>query len=233
MLVPLVGLGLSAPFLLMSIGSLDGQFRSESRFRGSRMLAVGEAGTAWFLGMMFVCGGLSKLMPFPGFMGPVWLEEALEPHGLAMYARFIAWSEAIIGVLLLSKRTRLLGSIMMVPLLANILMVTVSMEWRGTPWIIMVFLFANVYLLVYRLPIWLPVVTSAIHYVVSLAAKRQRLFRTCEFIALSLVVAAPLFYALLPVLGYISAAAALLCLIAIEFASRYPDDGLASGNSEP
>ncbi|MCB0786159.1 MAG: hypothetical protein KDC02_18365, partial [Flavobacteriales bacterium] len=50
-----------------------------------------------FLGLVFLGGGMSKLFAahaFPGLMGPVWLEEALEPHGLALYGHFIAWSQA-------------------------------------------------------------------------------------------------------------------------------------------
>jgi hypothetical protein len=109
---------------------------------------------------MFVSGGLSKLMPFPGVMGPVWLEEVLSPHGLGLYARFIAWSEAAIGLMLLSQLTSVLGSIMLVPLLVNILMVTISMNWKGTPWVIMIFLCMNLYLLAYYFDRWKSVICN-------------------------------------------------------------------------
>ena len=106
------------------------------------------AGARVFLGLLFVTGGFSKLMPFPGVMGPVSLEERLEPYDLGLYARFIAWSEALIGLLLLSRRFQTLGAIMLVPMLLNIFMVTVSMSWRGTPYVVAFFLVLNAFVLV-------------------------------------------------------------------------------------
>ena len=51
-------------------------------------------GLRWFLGLLFLISGLAKLVPgFPNTMGPVDLEQTLAPHGLALYARFIAVSE--------------------------------------------------------------------------------------------------------------------------------------------
>ena len=113
-----------------------------------------RVGICLFLGGIFFTGGISKLMPFPGVMGPVWLEEVLEPHGLGMYARFIAWSELIIGLMLLSFRFATLGAIMLVPLILNILMVTISMNWRGTPYVVGFFLVLNLILLAMDYPKW-------------------------------------------------------------------------------
>lgn len=116
-----------------------------------RLWRAAEMAARLFLGVMFFTGGMSKLVPFPGIMGPVWLEEALEPHGLAMFARFVAWSELLIGALLFSRRLAVIGAVMMVPLLVNIFMVTVSLGWQGTPYVVAVFLSANAVLLwVYR-----------------------------------------------------------------------------------
>lgn len=99
-----------------------------------------------FLGLVFVGGGMSKLFAahaFPGLIGPVWLEEALEPHGLALYGHFIAWSQAVIGYTLLTLLLRSLGAVLLVPLVVNILMVTISLEWRGTPYVVAAFLVMN------------------------------------------------------------------------------------------
>ena len=146
------------PFVLLTLAALDMAIHSSSRFHYSRWIVFCESAAAWFLGLVFLTGGMSKLVPFPGVMGPVWLESALEPYGLALYARFIAWAEVVIGLLLLARPTRVLAAIMLVPLLLNILMVTVSMEWRGTPWVIVFFLTINLFLLTYHYPRWRSVV---------------------------------------------------------------------------
>lgn len=93
-------------------------------------------GISIFLGFTFWGAGMAKLFSehqFFGWIGPVWLIEELEPYGLGFYGRFIAFSQIIIGYLLVTTRYKLLGSIMMLPLIGNILMVTISLQWRGTP----------------------------------------------------------------------------------------------------
>lgn len=70
---------------------------------------------------------------FFGWIGPVWLIEELAKYGLEMYGVFIAYSQLVIGYLLVTTRYKLLGSIMMIPLIGNILMVTISLQWNGTP----------------------------------------------------------------------------------------------------
>ena len=101
-----------------------------------------------FLGILFLSAGLGKLIPgFPGLMGPPWLEEALAKYDLALFARFIAYSQILIGWLLLSRRFATLGAIMLLPMLLNILVVTISQNWRGTPYVVSVFLLMNLWLL--------------------------------------------------------------------------------------
>lgn len=80
-------------------------------------------------------------------MGPVWLIDELTKYDLGFYGAFIAYSQVVIGYLLVTTRYKLLGSIMMLPLLANILMVTISLQWRGTPYVICFFLILNMTLL--------------------------------------------------------------------------------------
>lgn len=107
-----------------------------------------QASLQIFLGFLFLTAGLGKLIPgFPGLMGPPWLEEVLAKYDLALYARFIAYSQILIGWLLLSRRFATLGAIMLLPMLLNILAITISQNWRGTPYVVSVFLLMNLWLL--------------------------------------------------------------------------------------
>lgn len=108
-----------------------------------------------FLGVVFFSAGVSKLVPgYPVIIGPVWLIERLEPYGLGLYGEFIAVSEAAIGLLLLSRRLATVGAIMLVPMLINILVVTISLSWQGTPYVLAFLLLLNGALLAYDYPRW-------------------------------------------------------------------------------
>jgi uncharacterized membrane protein YphA (DoxX/SURF4 family) len=106
-------------------------------------------GTRIFLGLIFFTSGMGKLTHggFVGLIGPVWLEEKMAQYGLGMWAVFVAWSQVTIGLLLLSQRFAVIGSIMLVPMIANIFVITVSMKWPGTPYVNAVFLAMNALLL--------------------------------------------------------------------------------------
>ncbi|WP_075349706.1 hypothetical protein [Algoriphagus marinus] len=107
-------------------------------------------GISVFLGFTFWGSGMAKLFfehKFFGWMGPVWLIDELAKYDLGFYGAFIAYFQVIIGYLLVTTRYKLLGSIMMLPLLANILMVTISLQWKGTPFVICFFLLLNTILL--------------------------------------------------------------------------------------
>ena len=108
-----------------------------------------------FLGLIFFTAGMSKLYAdnaFPGVIGPVWLEERLAEHQLGMYARFIAGSQVVAGLLLFTQRFATLGAILNFPIILNIFMVTVSMKWQGTPYINFFLLSLNAWLLAYDYP---------------------------------------------------------------------------------
>jgi hypothetical protein len=116
-----------------------------------------------FLGFIFLSSGMAKLFAghqFLGLIGPPWLEERLAEHGLALFARFVAYAQVSIGFLLLTYRFRTLGALMLVPMLANIMLVTVSQQWQGTPYVIAVFLLQNAYLLWCDRALLLPLVTG-------------------------------------------------------------------------
>lgn len=107
-------------------------------------------GTRLFLGLIFFTSGMGKLTHgnFPGIIGPVWLEERLAEYGLSLFARFVAYSQVLVGLLLLSQRFATLGAVMLFPMLMSIFVVTVSLQWRGTPYVNAFFLFLNAGLLI-------------------------------------------------------------------------------------
>lgn len=110
----------------------------------------------WFLGVLFVFSGLAKLIHgFPNTIGPADLENMLAAYGLAVYARFIAISELGVGILLLTRRSATLGAFLLAPMLLNILVITISLHWRGTPYVVSGLLVMDAALLVYdRSRLW-------------------------------------------------------------------------------
>jgi uncharacterized membrane protein YphA (DoxX/SURF4 family) len=107
-------------------------------------------GTRLFLGLIFFTSGMGKLTrgDFPGLIGPVWLEERLAPYGLGLWVQFVAWSQVTIGLLLLSQRFATLGAIMLLPMITNIFVVTVSLQWQGTPFVNAFLIALNLFLLI-------------------------------------------------------------------------------------
>lgn len=97
---------------------------------------------------------------FVGIIGPVWLEKELAQYGLGLFARFIGYSQVIIGFLLITLRYSTLGAVMSVPLIINILMVTISLEWQGTPYVLAVLLSMNLFVLWADRQILIPIVTN-------------------------------------------------------------------------
>lgn len=103
-----------------------------------------------FLGFTFWGAGMVKLYEghhFIGWIGPPWLVEQLEKYDLGLYAEFIAIAQITIGFMLMTTRFKLLGGIMLVPMILNILMVTISQNWQGTPYVLAVLLGMNGFLL--------------------------------------------------------------------------------------
>lgn len=103
-----------------------------------------------FLGFTFWGAGMVKLYAghrFIGWIGPPWLVDRLQEYDLGLYAEFIAVCQITIGFMLLTTRYKLLGGIMLIPMILNILMVTVSMHWQGTPYVLAVLLAMDMFLL--------------------------------------------------------------------------------------
>lgn len=96
-------------------------------------------GLRLFLGVMLLSSGMGKFAYMVGHfdfltvIGPADVEEKLAPHGLALYGRFIAYSQVLAGALLLSGRFATLGAIVAFPILLSITIVTVSQKWGIAP----------------------------------------------------------------------------------------------------
>lgn len=105
-----------------------------------------------FLGYLFTSSGLCKLTEghFGQLIGPPLLIQELTPHGLRTFGFFIAISQVMVGALVLSQRYSLLGLIMLVPMNLGILMVTISQNWQGTPYVDAVFTLLNLGALLYE-----------------------------------------------------------------------------------
>ena len=107
-------------------------------------------GTRFFLGFIFFTAGMGKLTHghyFPLTMFPMSLAKILEPHGLALWGEFVAWSQVIIGFLLLSQRFATIGAIMSMPLILNIFIITVALGFGGTPYLNAFLIALNLFLL--------------------------------------------------------------------------------------
>lgn len=130
-----------------------------------------------FLGYVFTSSGLCKLTEghFGQLIGPPLLIEQLTPHGLRTFGFFIAVSQVLVGALILSQRYAVLGLIMLIPMNAGILMVTISQNWRGTPYVDAVFTTLNILALLYE---WntLKFLLLPKHTSIPLPLKTNRLF---------------------------------------------------------
>jgi uncharacterized membrane protein YphA (DoxX/SURF4 family) len=101
-----------------------------------------------FLG--FLPSGLKKLLGEPftilGLDSPVgFFFEALFRTGF--YWNFLGLMQLIAGLLLLIPRTAYLGAILYFPIILNIFIIVVAMNFKGTPFVAGLMLIANLYLL--------------------------------------------------------------------------------------
>ena len=105
-----------------------------------------------FLGYVFFSSGLCKLADghFGQLIGPPNIISGLEQYGLAVFGLFLAFSQVMIGALVMSQRWSLLGLIMLVPMNATILAATISMQWQGTPFVNAFLLTINILALLYE-----------------------------------------------------------------------------------
>lgn len=115
---------------------------------------------AVFLGFTFWSAGMVKLFEghlFIGWIGPPDLVEQLQRYNLELFGKIIAISQVFIGYLMLTNRFKLLGSIMLVPMILCILMFTISQQWRGTPYILGILLAMDLAILAYYRGLLIPI----------------------------------------------------------------------------
>ncbi|MEL6560248.1 MAG: hypothetical protein AAFQ94_18815 [Bacteroidota bacterium] len=106
-----------------------------------------QSALSFFLGLIFTMAGIEKLTGLPDIIGPHYLIEELAKHDLGLYGSFIAYAQLIVGFLLLTNRFRTLGAMMLLPILGNILVITISLNWQGTPYIVAFLILLNLFIL--------------------------------------------------------------------------------------
>lgn len=108
--------------------------------------------TRLFLGYIFASAGLCKLSDgqFGQLIGPPFLIKQLAQYDLELFGQFIALSQVLVGMMVMSQRYSVLGLIMLVPVNVSILMVTISQNWKGTPYVDSVLVALNLLALLYE-----------------------------------------------------------------------------------
>lgn len=111
--------------------------------------------TRILLALGFVPSGLKKLMgerfTLLGPEGPIgYFFDALYQSGF--YYRFIGLAQVLAALLLLSPRTATLGAVIYFPIILNIFVITVSLQFHGTPIITGLMLLGSIYLLCWDYP---------------------------------------------------------------------------------
>lgn len=110
----------------------------------------------WFtrilLSLAFIPSGLKKLLgerfTLLGTDNPVgFFFEALYQTGF--YWNFLGFMQLLCALLLIIPRTTYFAAILYVPIIININIIVISMGFKGTPYITLLMLLANTYLLVW------------------------------------------------------------------------------------
>jgi uncharacterized membrane protein YphA (DoxX/SURF4 family) len=124
--------------------------RAHARVRGARLLRIFTVATRILLALGFIPSGITKVLgsrfTLLGIDSPVgFFFEAMYRTGF--YWRFLGLCQLAAALLLLIPRTATIGALVYFPLILNIFVITVSLEFRGTPFITGLMLLANIYLL--------------------------------------------------------------------------------------
>ena len=121
-----------------------------NRIYNKRLFVFFTWGTRILLFLAFLPSGLKKVLgerfTILGIDTPVgFFFEGLYRTGL--YWNFLGFMQLLVGVLLLIPRTAFFGAILYLPIIINIFIIVVSMNFEGTPIIAGLMLLANLYLL--------------------------------------------------------------------------------------
>ena len=124
--------------------------RAHARVRRERLLRIFTVATRILLAVGFVPSGLTKVrghrFTILGVDNPVgFFFEAMYRTGF--YWRFLGLCQLAAALLLLIPRTATIGALVYFPLILNIFVITVALDFRGTPVITGLMLLANIYLL--------------------------------------------------------------------------------------
>ena len=124
--------------------------RAHARARGERFLRIFTAVTRILLALGFIPSGITKVLgnrfTVLGIDNPVgFFFEAMYRTGY--YWRFLGLCQLVAALLLLVPRTATAGALVYFPLILNIFVITVALDFRGTPVITGLMLLANIYLL--------------------------------------------------------------------------------------
>ena len=121
-----------------------------NRIYNKRLFVFFTWGTRILLFLAFLPSGLKKVLgerfTILGIDTPVgFFFEGLYRTGL--YWNFLGFMQLLVGVMLLIPRTTFFGAILYLPIIINIFIIVVSMNFKGTPIIAGLMLLANLYLL--------------------------------------------------------------------------------------
>lgn len=101
----------------------------------------------------FIPSGLKKIVgePFtilPPESGTVgYFFDALYQTGF--YYQFLGWAQVVAAIMIFIPRTRLVGALCFLAILTNVLVLTWSVGFAGTKWIVFWMMWANVYLIIF------------------------------------------------------------------------------------
>jgi len=121
------------------------------RARSSLLLRYFATANRILLAIGFIPPGLVKVRG-ERFTSDVDLSEPIGFFFEAMYRtgaywQFLGWAQVIAGLLLLTRATSMLGALLFFPVILNIFVITLSMDFNGTPVVTGGMLLANLYLL--------------------------------------------------------------------------------------
>ena len=105
------------------------------------------------LGLTFIASGIRKLPgvnftalpdtnPVGAFFGAM--------EALPLYWHFIGYYQILVGVLALLNRWSAMAGVLMLPVTANIFLISVALHMSGTPWITALMLLGNIYFMVWH-----------------------------------------------------------------------------------
>lgn len=146
----------------------EGWLAAWQRTRVAVPFTWGVRGLLW---LAFLPSGLTKLLrqpftalppdtPVGGYFAAL--------HETGLYYQFVGAAQLLAGLLILIPRTAAVGAILCLCLIANIFVLTVALDFGGTPVITGLMLLAALYLLAWEYPRWRsllgPVPTARTHH---------------------------------------------------------------------